>query len=72
MECHVEPRSLLFTDGHKAYGILKQAGYIHGSGNHKAREFSRPEMIYGVEVVVTTNSAEGMFGQCKEFTRAKG
>jgi hypothetical protein len=48
------------------------SGLVHRNVNHKEREFSRPETIFGVEVVVSTNSAEGLFGRVKVFARSKG
>ena len=68
---HVELGSLVFTDQHKSYLWLTEAGYVHRSVNHSRREFSRIERIYGQPVNVTTNSAEGLFGRVKEFSRAK-
>ena len=68
---YVEPGSLIFTDSHKSYRWLTEAGFVHRAVNHRRREFSRTELIYGHEIVVSTNSAEGLFGRVKEFARAK-
>eukprot|EP00973_Karenia_brevis_P055393 7701908-Karenia_brevis.AAC.1 len=69
---YVEPGSLIFTDSHKSYAWLTDAGYVHRSVNHKEGEFSRPELVYGVWVNVTSNPTEGLFGRCKQFARTKG
>ena len=71
---HVVPGSLIFTDSFKGYAWLSRpnSGFVHRCVNHKRREFSKTERIFGREVVVSTNSAEGLFGRLKSFLRAKG
>lgn len=69
---YVEPGSLIFTDSHASYKWLGDYGYVHRSVNHKEGEFARSELVYGVWVRVTSNPAEGLFGRCKAFARAKG
>lgn len=64
--------SLVFTDKHQSYAWLAAAGYVHRAVNHKKREFSRDETIFGVLTKVTTNPAEGLFGRCKAFARSRG
>eukprot|EP00973_Karenia_brevis_P019265 2640964-Karenia_brevis.AAC.1 len=48
---HIQPGSVIFTDRHKAYQWLSDEGFVHRAVNHKQREFSREERIYGVPVV---------------------
>eukprot|EP00973_Karenia_brevis_P086132 11946080-Karenia_brevis.AAC.1 len=76
MEKHIKENitsgSLIFTDSHKSYNWLKDAGYIHRRVNHKKREFSREEQIFGVTINISTNAAEGLFGRVKTFARGKG
>eukprot|EP00973_Karenia_brevis_P051450 7144729-Karenia_brevis.AAC.1 len=45
--------------------------FIGGSITKKL-EFSREEQIFGATINVSTNSAEGLFGRVKTFTRGKG
>ena len=70
---HVHPGSLISTDGFNSYSFLSRRGsnFVHRAINHKAREFSRTEAIFGVNVVVTTNAAEGLFGRVKTFCRQR-
>ena len=71
---HVVAGSLIFTDSFKSYAWLSKpdSGFVHRCVNHKRREFSKTETIFGKEVVVSTNAAEGLFGRLKAFLRAKG
>ena len=62
---------MIFTDSHSSYKWLKNEGYVHRAVNHKQREFSRTEIIYGVRIVVSTHAAEGLFGRMKAFARAR-
>ena len=70
----VVPGTLIFTDSLKSYAFLgrKTSNYVHRCVNHKARDFSRRERIFGEEIVVSTNSAEGLFGRLKSYFRARG
>ena len=47
------------------------SGFVHRAVNHKQREFSRRETVFGKEVVVSTNAAEGLFGRLKAWMRTK-
>ena len=38
---------------------------------HSRGEFSRTECIFGEDVVVTTNSVEGLFGRLKQYLRQR-
>ena len=68
----IHPGSLIFTDEHKSYQWLGKTGFVHRTVKHKDRQFSRVENIYGVDVNISTNAAEGLFGRCKAFARARG
>ena len=59
MRNHVLPGSLVFTDAYTGYRWLakKDSGYVHRCVNHKQKEFSRAEEIFGVRQVVTSNTA---------------
>ena len=69
---HVKQGTLVFTDSHKSYHWLAGAGYVHRCVNHKQRDFSHAEVIFGEEVLVSSNAAEGLFGRCKTFVRNRG
>jgi transposase-like protein len=69
---HVVPGSLIFTDSLKSYKGLTRAGFVHRYVNHKQREFSRVENLFGADVKVSTNAAEGLFGRLKRWCRARG
>ena len=69
---HIVPGSLIFTDKHASYKFLSKLGYIHRCVNHKRREFSRPETVFGQDILVSTNSAEGLFSRLKQFARERG
>jgi len=73
IEAHVLRGSLVFTDSHKSYTWLKKSssGFVHRAINHKRREFSRVESIFGVNVNVSTNATEGLFGRLKTFARER-
>ena len=70
---YVRRGGLIWTDGHSSYkwigaGALRgqlspEAGYYWDWCNHKAGEFSHGEDL------VSTNSAEGLFGRTKRFFR---
>ena len=47
------------------------SGFVHRAVNHKQRAFSRRETIFGKEIVVSTNAAEGRFGRLKAWMRTK-
>ena len=70
---HVAPGSLIFTDRHKSYNFLSRpnSGFVHRAVNHSRGEFSRAECIFGEDVVVTTNSVEGLFGRLKQYLRQR-
>ncbi|CAE7248400.1 unnamed protein product [Symbiodinium sp. CCMP2592] len=70
---HVAPGSLIFTDRHKSYHFLSRpnSGFVHRAVNHSRGEFSRTERIFGEDVVVTTNSVEGLFGRLKQYLRQR-
>ena len=70
---HVVQGSLVFTDRHQSYQWMARpgSGYVHRCVNHRAREFHRVETIFGVQVNVTSNPAEGLFGRLKTFNREK-
>lgn len=68
---HVVPGSLIFTDSLKSYKGLTRAGFVHRYVNHKQREFSRVEDLFGASVNVSTNAAEGLFGRLKRWCRAR-
>ena len=68
---HVLHGSLIFTDSLNAYHFLTAAGYVHRAINHRRKEFSRTEVIFGREVIVSTNSVEGLFGRLKTFVRQR-
>ena len=70
---HVAPGSLIFTDRHKSYNFLSRpnSGFVHRAVNHSRGEFSRTECIFGEDVVVTTNSVEGLFGRLKQYLRQR-
>lgn len=73
IEEHVEEGSLIFTDKFNAYSFLSRANsnFVHRAINHRAREFSRVEEIFGEAITVTTNAAEGLFGRVKSFLRQR-
>ena len=73
IEENIEPGSLVFTDKFGSYSFMSRRGsaYVHRAVNHKAREFSRVEMIFGEAINVSTNSAEGLFGRVKAFCRLR-
>lgn len=54
------PNSLIFTNGWPSYGALESAGYRHYSVNHSMEEYSRQEVIDGMEVEVSINALEGI------------
>ena len=60
---HVVAGSLVFTDKHSAYAFLGSSGFVHRAVNHKQREFSRIETLFGQQVTVSSNAAEGLFGR---------
>ncbi len=66
---HVIRGSLIITDKFQGYAFLSspRSGFVHRRINHKLREFSKIEMIFGVPVNVTTNPAEALFGRVKPF-----
>ena len=66
--------ALWFSLMHTGYRWLakKDSGYVHRCVNHKQKEFSRTEEIFGVRQVVTSNAAEGLFGRLKTWLRKKG
>lgn len=70
---HVMPGTLIFTDKFRSYHWLSRArsGFVHRAINHRRREFRRGEVIFGIPTMVTTNSAEGLFGCLKTFLRQK-
>ena len=74
VRAHVLPGSLVFTDAYVGYRWLgkRGSGYVHRCVNHKKKEFSRTEEIFGVNVVVSSNAAEGLFGRLKAWVRKKG
>ena len=47
------------------------SGFVHRAVNHSRGEFSRTECIFGEDVVVTTNSMEGLFGRLKQYLRQR-
>ena len=47
------------------------SGFVHRAVNHRQREFSKRETIFGKEILVSTNAAEGLFGRLKTWMRAK-
>ena len=68
---HVLDGSLIFTDSLQSYKFLSREGYVHRAINHKRKEFSRTETLYGEEVNISTNSVEGLFGRVKQFNRRR-
>ena len=70
---HIVAGSLVFTDKFKSYQWMSKpnSGFVHRAVNHKQREFSRRETVFGKEVVVSTNAAEGLFGRLKAWMRTK-
>ena len=68
---HVLPGSLVFTDSLKSYKGLTRARFVHRCVNHKHREFSRIEDLFGVRDNVSTNAAEGLFWRPKRWRRAR-
>lgn len=71
IEAHILRGSLVFTDSHRSYTWSKKSssGFVHRAINHKRREFSCVERIFGVNVNVSTNASEGLFGRLKTFAR---
>ena len=74
IKTHVCEGSLIFTDSLGSYKWLGKpdSGYVHRHINHKKREFSRVETLFGQQVNVSTNAAEGLFGRVKQWARKKG
>ena len=72
IQAHVCPGSLVFTDAYSGYRWLgrRDSGFVHRCVNHKQREFSRDECIFGQNIRVSTNAAEGLFGRLKTYTFA--
>ena len=70
---HIVPGSLIFTDSFASYRWLSKptSGFVHRAVNHRKREFSRTEQIFGEDVVVSTNGAEGLFGRLKSYLRQR-
>ena len=73
IDANVSEGSLIFTDSFASYSFLSRRGskFVHRVINHKRGEFSRMEELFGVQVNVTTNAAEGLFGRVKIFCRQK-
>ena len=68
----IEPGSLLLTDRHRSCRWLAAFWVVHRAVNHEGRAFSRVEIIYGQRITVSTNTAEGLFGNLKTFVRSFG
>ena len=66
--------SLIFTDKLKSYQWLsgKNSKFVHRCVNHSKGEFARTETLFGVDVRVTTNAVEGLFGRLKKYFRQRG
>lgn len=73
IQTHIAPGSLVFTDSFASYSWLSKpnSGFVHRAVNHRQREFSRTEQIFGKDVLVSTNSAEGLFGRLKSYLRQR-
>ena len=69
----IVPGSLVFTDALKSYRWMSARDSPPRYVNHKKREFSRVERIFGgQEIIISSNAAEGLFGRLKSYIRQRG
>ena len=69
----IDPTSILYTDGARAYEALaKEYGIKWSSVDHSSGEFTRRERLWGKLRVVSTQGIDGQWGLLKTFLRARG
>jgi len=69
----VNPSSILYTDGARAYeSLCKELGIRWSSVDHSSGEYVRRERLWGKLRVVSTQGIDGTWGRLKIFLRARG